>query len=242
MASGKSAEQALASLIAGDEHRSVRQVAMVDATGKVAAHTGEQAIVEACDRQGDSFSVQANLMLNATVCDAMHTAYSKSDGDLAERLMAALEAAQSVGGDIRGKQSAAILVVKADRALPAWGGRVFDLRIEDHPEPLVELRRLLNLARAYNYMNEGDEHMTMGDVTAALEAYGNAQALVPDNHEMVFWTAAALAGSGDVERALPLFARAFEMWPDWRKLVPRLPASGLLPDDPALIERILAAH
>jgi len=116
---------------------------------------------------------------------------------------------------------------------------VYDLRIEDHPEPLAELRRLLTLARAYNFMNEGDEHMTTGDVRAALEAYGNAQALVPDNHEMVFWTAATLAGSGDVERALPLFARAFEMWPDWRKLVPRLPASGLLPDDPDLIKRIL---
>ncbi len=242
MASGKTAEQALASLVAGDEHREVRQVAMADAKGGIAVHTGKQAIVEACDRKGDVFSVQANLMLNATVCDAMHAAYTTSDGDLAERLMAALEGAQAAGGDIRGKQSAALLIVRGDGTLPAWGGRVFDLRIEDHPDPLAELRRLLTLARAYNYMNEGDEHMTTGDVEAALEAYGQAQALVPDNHEMVFWTAATLAGSGDVERALPLFARAFEMWPDWRKLVPRLPASGLLPDDPGLIKRILAAR
>ena len=242
MASGKTADQALASLIAGDEHRGVRQVAMVDANGGIAVHTGDQAIIEACDRKGEAFSVQANLMLNATVCDAMYTAYTKSDGDLGERLMAALEAAQTAGGDIRGKQSAALLVVNADRTLPAWGGRVFDLRIEDHSEPLAELRRLLTLARAYNYMNEGDEHMTEGDIEAALEAYGKAQALVPDNHEMVFWTAVTLAGSGDVERSLPLFAHAFEMWPDWRKLVPRLPASGLLPDDTALIERILATR
>jgi len=242
MASGKSAEQTLASLIAGDEHRNVRQVAMADANGGIAVHTGEQAIVEACDRKGEAFSVQANLMLNSTVCDAMYAAYTASDGDLAERLMAALEGAQAAGGDIRGKQSAALLVVNGDRTLPAWGGRVFDLRIEDHPEPLAELRRLLTLARAYNYMNEGDEHMTTGDLQAALEAYGKAQALVPDNHEMVFWAAVTLAGSGDVERALPLFERAFEMWPDWRELVPRLPASGLLPDDPGLIKRILDAR
>jgi uncharacterized Ntn-hydrolase superfamily protein len=240
MASGKSADEALVSLIAGDEHRDVRQVAMVDATGDVAVHTGDKAVIEACDRAGTAFSVQANLMLNATVCDAMYAAYTTSKGDLAERLMAALEAAQVAGGDIRGKQSAALLVVNDDRALPAWSGRIFDLRIEDHPDPLTELRRLLTLARAYNAMNEGDEFMTTGDVDAAVEAYGRAQALVPDNHEMVFWTAAALAGSGEVDAALPHFRRAFELWPDWRELVPRLPASGLLPDDPALIEKILA--
>ena len=242
MASGKSAEQTLASLIAGDEHRNVRQVAMADANGGIAVHTGEQAIVEACDRKGEAFSVQANLMLNSTVCDAMYAAYTASGGDLAERLMAALEA-RAGGGRGYPRQAVRRATRRQWRSHAAgWGGRVFDLRIEDHPEPLAELRRLLTLARAYNYMNEGDEHMTTGDLQAALEAYSKAQALVPDNHEMVFWTAATLAGSGDVERALPLFARAFEMWPDWRELVPRLPAAGLLPDDPGLIKRILDAR
>jgi len=239
MRSGKTAAGALKSLLAGDEHTDVRQVAMVDAEGNVAVHTGEHAIIEWCDRKGDGYSVQANLMLNSTVCDAMVQAYESTDGDLAERLMSALEAAQSVGGDIRGKQSAVLLVVSGDRNLPAWGGRVFDLRIEDHPDPIVEMRRLLTLARAYNYMNEGDELMTQGDVAAAVEAYGKAEALAPNSHEMIFWHAATLAGSGQVDESLPLFRRAFEMWPDWRKLVPRLPASGLLPDDPELIETIV---
>jgi uncharacterized Ntn-hydrolase superfamily protein len=239
MRAGLSAGDALKALLAADEHTDVRQVAMVDAAGNVAVHTGGRAIIEACDRTGDGFSVQANLMLKPTVCDAMVEAYVSTEGDLAERLMAALEAAQAEGGDIRGKQSAALLVVSGDRSQPAWGGRIFDLRIEDHPEPVVEMRRLLTLARAYNYMNEGDEHMTRGDVEAAVEAYGKAEALAPESHEMVFWHAVTLAGIGRVDEALPLFRKAFEMWPDWRTLVPRLPASGLLPDDPALIERIV---
>jgi uncharacterized Ntn-hydrolase superfamily protein len=237
--SGRSAGQALTALLASDEHEDVRQVAMVDARGNVAVHTGAHAIIEACDRKGDGYSVQANLMLNSTVCDAMATVFESTEGDLAERLMLALEAAQAEGGDIRGKQSAAILVVSGDRSLPAWSGRVFDLRIEDHPDPLVQMRRLLTLARAYNYMNQGDELMTQGDVESAVEAYSIAEVPAPDSHEMVCWHAATLAGVGRLDEALPLFRRAFAMWPDWRKLVPRLPAAGLLPDDPQLIDRIV---
>lgn len=242
MSAGFSAEEALTALLAADEYTSVRQVAMVDAEGAVAVHTGEDAIIEACDRTGEGFSVQANLMKNATVCDAMYNAYMRTKGDLAARLMAALEAAQREGGDIRGKQSAALLVVSDDPTLPVWGGRLFDLRVEDHREPLAELRRLLTVARAYNLMNRGDELMTEGDVAAAVEAYGEAQALAPDNHEMVFWTAVTLAGVNRLEEALPLFREAFKMWPDWRLLVPRLPASGLLPDDDELIERIVGTR
>jgi len=242
MRSGKTAEQALKSLLASDDHTDVRQVAMVDARGEVAVHTGEHAIIEWCDRKGEGYSVQANLMLNSTVCDAMAKAYESSEGDLAERLMSALEAAQAEGGDIRGRQSAAILVVSGDRSMPAWGGRIIDLRIEDHAEPIKEMRRLLTLARAYNFMNEGDEFMTQGDVEAAVEAYGQAEQLAPDNHEMVFWHAATLAGVGQLDEALPLFGKAFEMWPDWRELVARLPASGLLPDDPELIKAIVSVE
>jgi uncharacterized Ntn-hydrolase superfamily protein len=238
MRAGRSAPQALAALLAADEHTDVRQVAMVDRAGRVAVHTGENAIREACDRLGEGFSVQANLMLEPTVCDAMFAAYTSSDGDLAERLMRALEAAQSVGGDVRGKQSAALLVVSDDREQPPWGGRIVDLRIEDHAEPLVELRRLLVLARAYAAMNEGDEHMTQGEIERAVEAYARAERLAPGNHEMIFWHAATLAGVGRLEEAKPLFKKAFELWPNWRKLIPRMPAAGLLPDDPELLRQI----
>ncbi len=240
MRAGKDASGALAALLAIDEHANVRQVGMVDANGVVANHTGASSIDEHCEIAGENFTVQANLMWKPTVCSAMAAAYEASDGDLAERLMAALEAAQGEGGDIRGKQSAAMLVVSNDRSLPPWGGRVIDLRVEDYAEPLVELRRLLTMNKAYNLMNAGDEHMMLGEIDKAVGADGDAESLVPDSHEMIFWHAATLAGAGQVDEALPLFAKAFSMWPLWRELVPRLPASGLLPDDADLIEKIIS--
>ncbi len=239
MRAGKSAGEALKSLMASDGHTDVRQVAMVDAKGNVAVHTGDNAIIEFCDRTGEGYSVQANLMQNPTVCDAMVRAYETTEGDLAERLMAALEAAQAEGGDIRGQQSAALLVVSGDATVPRWRGRIFDLRIEDHATPVKEMRRLLTVARAYRLMNAGDDYVTNGEVEKAMEAYAAAEALAPDNHEMVFWHAATLAASDRLEDSLPLFAKAFAMWPRWRQLIPRMPASGLLPDDPELIKRIL---
>ncbi|MDH5344306.1 MAG: DUF1028 domain-containing protein [Gammaproteobacteria bacterium] len=240
MRSGKSAEQALTSLLASDANANVRQVAMIDARGNVTNHTGQNSVVEYCNLTGDGYAVQANLMWKPTVCAAMAAAFERAEGDLAERLVGAIEAAEQEGGDIRGKQSAALLVVSGDISEPAWGGRLFDLRIEDHPEPVVELRRLLTMARAYRLMNEGDELMTEGRVDEAVVAYGGAQALVPESHEMVFWHAATLAAAGEVDAALPLFREAFTAWPLWRELVTRLPAAGLLPDDPALMARILA--
>jgi len=240
MRAGKDASQALAALLAIDEHENVRQVGMVDANGVVANHTGDMAIVEHCDIADEDFTVQANLMWKPTVCAAMAAAYQAADGDLAERLMLALEAGEGEGGDIRGKQSAAILVVSGDRSQPAWGGRIIDLRVEDHAAPLLEMRRLLTMARAYNLMNEGDELMMLEKVEQAVEAYGAAEALVPDSHEMIFWHAATLAAAGRLEESLPLFEKAFAMWPQWRELVTRLPASGLLPDDPEVMQKILA--
>lgn len=242
MRKGKAPEKALAGLVAKDENENVRQVAFVDAEGRVAAHTGDKAIIYACDRQGDGYSVQANLMETDTVCAAMAAAYEASDGDLAEKMMAALEGAQSAGGDIRGKQSASMIVVEGERKANPWEGRVIDLRIEDHPEPVKELRRLMVLNRAYNLMNAGDAAVTEGDMEKANALYAAAAEMAPGNHEMVFWRAVTLAGAGDVEAALPFFKEAFDAWPLWRELIPRLPASDILPDDPDLIERILAVE
>lgn len=242
MRAGKTAGEALAELLAADAHIDVRQVGMVDANGNVAVHTGENAIVAHCDQTGDGYSVQANLMEKDTVCAAMVRAYEGSDGDLAERLMLALEAAQAEGGDIRGKQSAALLIVSGDATEPAWAGQLFNLRVDDHQDPILEMRRLLTVARAYRLMNAGDDFMTEGKVDAAVEAYTAAEAMQPDNHEMVFWHAATLAASDKIDESLPLFARAFKAWPKWRELVTRLPAAGILPDDPELMARILAVE
>ncbi len=242
MRAGKDASQALTALLSADEHEDVRQVGMVDANGVVANHTGINAISEFCNVTGASYAIQANLMWKPTVCSAMVSAFERAEGDLAERMMTALEAAQGEGGDIRGKQSVAILVVSGDASEPAWGGRIIDLRVDDHLEPLVEMRRLLVMARAYQLMNKGDEHMTLGEVEQAVAAYSGAEALVPDSHEMIFWHAATLAADGRVDESLPLFSKAFERWPLWRELVQRLPAAGLLPDDPAVMEKILAVE
>lgn len=241
MAAGKAAPDALKALIAGDAHEDVRQVGMVDAKGGTAVHTGEHAIVEHCNHAGEGFTVQANLMLNNTVCSAMVEAYNSTKGDLAERMMAALEAAQGEGGDIRGKQSSAMIVVSGDASKERWNSTLFDLRVDDNPDPIAEMRRLLTVARGYKMMQAGDDYWTEGKVEEALAAYTKAEEMMPNSHEAVFWHAATLAAGGYVDDSLPLFAKAYKMWPDWRILVKRLPASGLLPDDPKILDKILNA-
>ncbi len=237
---GRSAPDALKGLLAADAGREVRQVAMIDAAGRVAAHTGTSCVEAAGHHVGKDYSVQANMMRNATVWPAMAKAFEASKGDLAERMLAALDAAEAAGGDIRGKQSAALVVVSGTPTGRPWQDRVFDLRVEDSPAPLPELRRLVTLARAYNLMNEGDLAVEKKDDAGALKAYSAAQAIVPGNAEMTYWTAVSLVGMGKVEEALPLFRKTFAMDRSWAEMTPRLPKAGLLPDDPALIARIVA--
>jgi uncharacterized Ntn-hydrolase superfamily protein len=220
----------------------VRQVAIVDAQGRVAAHTGTKAIAAAGQHVGAQFSVQANLMANAKVWPAMAAAYERATGDLADRLLAALDAAEAVGGDIRGRQSAAILIVKPTSSGKPWAGadRLFDLRVDDHPAPLVELRRLVRLQRAYTRANLGDELMSEQKVEAALKEYAAAAEIAPEIVELPFWHAVTLASIGREAEAAPIFRAVFAKEPVWADLVPRLPASGLLPDEKGLIERIVA--
>jgi len=241
MRAGRSAPDALRGLIGGDDGRDVRQVAMIDASGRVAAHTGAKCIPSAGDHVGVGYSVQANLMDNDNIWPAMAKAYEASKGDLAERMLAALEAAQAAGGDIRGMQSAAILVVKGVSSGKPWQDKIFDLRVDDNPQPLVELRRLVNFQRANNLANDGDRYIEKKDAAAAEKAYAAAEALLPDFAEMSFWHAVALANGGKVDESLPVFAKAYRGYPKFRELVPRLAKVGLLPDDPKVIARIVAA-
>lgn len=239
MRGGAGADDALKTLIAKDEGRDVRQVAMIDASGRVAAHTGAKCIESAGDHVGKNYSVQANLMASDRVWPAMSRAFESAKGDLADRMLAALDAAQSVGGDIRGRQSAAIIVVKGVSSGKPWADRTFDLRVDDSPEPLKELRRLIRLQRAYNHMNAGDAAVERKDNEGALREYSAAERLVPDNIEMIYWHAVALANMNRVDEALPLFRRVFAADPNWRTLTPRLVKSGILPDDQKLIARIV---
>jgi uncharacterized Ntn-hydrolase superfamily protein len=242
MRSGVPAPEALDRLVKADAQREGRQVAMLDASGRVAAFTGKSAIAAAGHHVGTNFSAQANLMTNDRVWPAMAQAFEHAPGDLADRLLAALEAAQVAGGDIRGRQSAALLVVRGTSSHRPWAGadRLFDLRIEDHPEPVSELRRLVRLQRAYAHANRGDELMTEKRVAEALKEYAAAEKIAPEIVELPFWHAVTLVSVGREADAVPIFRRVFAREPVWKELIGRLPAAGLLPDDPALLARLRA--
>jgi len=240
MRAGKNAKQALAAIIASDPGEAVRQVAMIDAKGNVAAHTGNKCIPAAGHYAGENFSVQANLMLNEKVWPAMAEAYQKTKGDLADKMLAALDAAQAIGGDIRGKQSAAIRIVSGTSTGRPWVDRVMELRVEDHPEPLKELRRLMHVHRAYQHMNAGDLAVEHNDMNKALAEYGAAQTMMPDNLEMTYWTATSLVNAGRLDESLPLFKKVFAGDPNWAELTPRLPKVGLLNVNDVQLQKILS--
>lgn len=229
MEKGKSSTVALKELVSKDEGKEFRQVAFLDASGRAAAFTGEKCVESAMHHVGDNFSVQANMMLNDDVIPAMKKAFNENSKlPLAERVVQALKAAQEAGGDIRGKQSAALIVVGANKVENSWEDKKIDLRVDDHPNPLVELERLLKVARAYEFMNKGDLAMEAGDVSDALLQYGKAEHLFPENLEMKFWKAVALANSKRLKEAIPVFKSIFAEDENWREMTLRLPASGLL--------------
>jgi uncharacterized Ntn-hydrolase superfamily protein len=237
---GHSAKEALDTLLAADESREFRQLAIVDATGRVATHTGSDCIPMAGNEVGAGFSVQANMMLTESVWPDMAEAYRTNKGlPLAERLVASLEAAEAAGGDIRGKQSAALLVVRTASTGKIWQDRLIDLRIEDHPEPVQEIGRLLRLQRAYDHMYRGDSALDAGDTETALDAYRTARAMFPDNAEMIFWHGVSLANIGRVEESLPLFEAAFAADGNWRELARRLVPTQFLDVAEDDLKRIL---
>jgi len=238
MRGGMTAKQALDSLLAADPHHDGRQVAMIDAHGNVAAYTGPNCIPDAGDVQGTQFSCQANLMSNATIWPSMKAAFESAKGDLAERLMQALEAAEKAGGDIRGRQSAAIVVVKAQGSGKPWNDYVVNLRVEDHPKPLEELRRLLRLRRAYNLEDQGDAFTSEKKNAEAATAYAAAMKLAPDVVELQFWAAVTMYTNGQESAGLKLFHEVFAREARWVDLVPRLARVGLFPNDAKKIAQV----
>ena len=242
MRAGKTASEALAALLSIDPNAEVRQVAMVDKNGNVAVHTGDKCIYAAGHYTGRQYSVQANLMEKETVWQAMAQAYENTKGDLLHRLMASLVAAQQQGGDIRGKQSAAILIVPGKTKGSPWKEKLVDLRVDDHPRPVEELRRLIKVHRAYEHMNKGDEGLADGKIEDALEEYKMASMLYPENIEIMYWFAVTLAGSGKVEESIPHFRNIFKRNPKWKELTKRLPGAGLLPNNDKLINKILGVN
>jgi len=272
MRKGVSAPEALAQLLQRDGSRNVRQVAMVDSQGRVAAWTGAKDIPPAGDvvgiptngliaekriggapddgviHVGKDFSVQANMMLNDRVWPAMAKAFRETKADLADRMMAALDAGQAAGGDARGRQSAAIIIVKAKSSGKPWTDRLFDLRVDDAEYPLKEMRRLIALQRVYNHMNAGDLATENGDKQGALREYEAAEKIASTTpgvlpsrlNEVRYWRAVALVNMGRIEDALPIFRQVFAADKNWVLMTERLAKVGQLPDDRKTIDRILA--
>lgn len=237
---GYTAQQALDSLLKADASREVRQVAIIDNKGNVAVHTGKNCIQVAKHIKGTQYSVQSNMMLGDQVCEYMQKAFESSKGKpLAERVLLALEAAQKAGGDIRGMQAAAILVVPGKPA-DIWNNTTVNLRIDDNPQPLKELRRLYQVHLAYQHMNNGDLAVEKNNMAAAMQEYSAAMSLFPGNLEMQFWTAISLANDKQLSKALPLLKKVFAADKNWKELARRLPAAGLLTITRADMNQILS--
>ena len=234
LAEGIAAPDALERLVAEDPRGHMRQVAVVDATGGIAAHTGLSCIAYAGHVTGEGVSCQGNIMVSERVWPSMLEAFAAAPGSLTERLLAALEAAEHEGGDIRGRQSAAILVVAAEGE--PWRTRV-SLRVEDHPEPLPELRRLIGLHDAYALVGRADELVGSGRHDEATRLYVQASERVPDSHELMFWAGLGMANAGDLEAGAARVRAAIALQPSWRELLPRLPKE-LAPAAPAVIAEL----
>jgi uncharacterized Ntn-hydrolase superfamily protein len=230
MRARRSAPDTLAGLIASDPANAVRQVAMVDAEGRVAAHTGASAIAEAGHIIGEGYSVQANMMLRATVWPAMAEAYQSTNGDLVDRLLAALDVAEAEGGDIRGRQSAAILIVSGMNTGRPWIDTVYDVRVDDALEPLVEIRRLVSVARAYIHMQRARSAIAQGDFETHNSEFETASHLIGDNAEMRFWQAIGLLAAGKIDEGIGLLRETAARDRNWITLALRLPGMILPPN------------
>jgi uncharacterized Ntn-hydrolase superfamily protein len=239
MKGGKTPQQALKSLLATDPRPEVRQVSMLDVRGRVATHTGKKCVAEAGHISGRGFSCQANIMRSRRVWRDMANSFRRSKGSLAERLMLALESAERAGGDLRGRQSAAILVVKVVGSSMPWQDRVIDLRVEDNPQPLVEMRRLLRIQQAYVHANNGDLMTEKGDVNRALEEYRRSAELYPENVELKFWQAVTLINHGELAKGKAILKQVFKKNKDMRTLIKTLEPVGLLKVDRKTLQDLL---
>ncbi len=239
LSSGMPAENVLAALIASDEGERHRQVAVVDAKGNAAAHTGANCIPFFGQHVGKGYSVQANMMSKDTVPAAMSKAYEAAKGSLLERIMIAMEAAEAQGGDIRGSQSAAIVVYGSDESKPHWENRVADLRVDEHTDPIAELRRIVDSRLADLLSAEGDKLASDGKLEEALKLWARARQMSADPSEMAYWQAITMADEHEmIEEARNMLAPLFEAEPQWLDLTRRMSETDIL-DHPENIKKML---
>jgi uncharacterized Ntn-hydrolase superfamily protein len=239
MRDGVSAPDALSRLVAGDELAMLRQVAMIDASGDVAAHTGEGCVGVAQDKGGPQVSVQANMMLRATVADAMLNSFEATKGPLVQRILAALDAAEAEGGDVRGRQSAGVLVVGGERSESPWDHVVVNVRVDDSTAPLPELRRLVDVGISAAEMAAtfpllfapAFDETTRAALDEALTTLDRSQQVYgPANYEPTFWKSVLLAKAGRIDDARAALARCREGREEWTEFVTRVSSAGILTD------------
>ncbi len=229
MQSGVLPQQALNGLLAKDAGREVRQVAFLNTKGQSAVYTGKNCIAYAADRHGANYSVQSNMMLTDKVCKAMEQEFLQNTRlPLAERVMACLKAAQAAGGDIRGRQSAALIVVAGTPVKESWNDKLIDLRVDDNSNPIIELDRLLKLQRAYEHMNNGDLQVEKHNMLKAMAEYTAAEHMFPANLEMQYWHAITLANNKHIKEAGAMLQGIYAKDANWRELTRRLPKAGQL--------------
>jgi uncharacterized Ntn-hydrolase superfamily protein len=241
MKAGKSPAEALRVLIAVDDRPDLRQIALMNFRGEVATHTGEHCIPEAGHYVGDGFSAQGNIMRNSDVWGAMASAFSSSRGRLASRLLRSLEAAEAVGGDARGRQSASILIIRQHPIGLTRNHKLMDLRVEDHPDPVTELKRLVRFHEAYEHANTGDEFMSTGATEEAVLEFEKAFDKAPEVVELKFWQAITLLDRGDQAKAVPLLKEVFASSKDWKELLRKLPRTNFYAFDDKMISEMLSS-
>jgi len=232
---GLAPQDALDQLTAADPGRDLRQVAIADLEGRVAQHTGSRCVAAAGHTIGDHCCAQGNMLASGTCWGAMVETFAATAGPLADRLLAALDAAEREGGDARGRQAARLLVRRGTGDGLPWEERVVDLQIVDHPEPLVELRRLLSATRAYHHLSHAFDLAARGDVAAAAEAADMAHALAPADDQIAFWTATMLGGAGRIEEAAAAFREAVRVTPGWPEYLRRCVEAGFVPAEAAAL-------
>ncbi|HXW36827.1 MAG TPA: DUF1028 domain-containing protein [Nitrososphaerales archaeon] len=240
MSAGKSASESLEGLLRSDEGREMRQVAFVDSKGNVATHTGSKCIPYAGHVTGDGFSCQGNIMRSERVWESMRESYQKNGHlPLPERLVEALQAGEDAGGDIRGKQSAAILVVEKETSPTYWGGRVVELRVEDHPEPVVELRRLLRYFRGYECASRGDDLLGEEKFAEALASFEKAHELAPEIDELKYWVGVSLLSTPEKERGMSMLRELFAKDKNWVQVTRGILQTRIPPIDPEVAEELM---
>jgi uncharacterized Ntn-hydrolase superfamily protein len=229
LAAGVEVHDALAEVRAADEGRDVRQVGVVSASGAVASFTGSRCIDHVGHAEGDGWSTQANMMAGPGVCEAMGDAFTVTSGALATRLLAALVAAEEVGGDARGQMSAALMVVEGTRPDHPWQGLLTDVRVDHHPDPLGELGRLISVAEAYHLCDVAEEALIHGDAEGALAGAEAGLALLPGEGNLLLSYIAGLAGVGRIDEAAAEVQKLVAARPPWAGVLRSLFDGGLIP-------------